>query len=596
MRQPSKNVEQAESSQTEGVLNTDWITNLDIMGEKFKFQYTKTTKAFKTRFGGIVTLVVSIISILALVFISSQYFDTSSPVVTTTRELSRSSQGINLYGKDILLPYSISSRRTFEPLKMNNFMTVIGQIIKKNFDPLANSSKISISKQFNYIPCPQITEDQSLLDLFKMVAENTDIRAYLCPNFKEINNNVTLSYDPDNLSSTSVTIKVYPCSLPDFNDCFPVQKVFGSEFTMPLAADLISPSNFEKPIEDRLIVIGQLVDLTRAKSLRYIVEENKIYDDRQIFGKPKLKTEYFVFRELTSDTWGRDFTQMYCTPKMIDSGECEEYIELVFEINNEAVVTTRRYKKIPALMGEFGGILKLLSTVFVILSFYYSVSIKSFLFRKVFGIEKSKAKRIMKRAALSLSGEIDRNQEKVEGRSQVIDPDLNQERGSSRIEKDKNKSQKRVNFHLKKALEDAVNSKTNITELVKKMDLVNILKNACLEEHHQTLLPLVLLKSEQSQKEVKLDPRNSKSNLEFKSIEKETEFDSCFSGNKDPKEQQQGGKSVAKDQPSGKKSPEKLLDDRNCFNELKKATSRNSLDRIFHKELLCLLSVVYEHD
>ena len=294
----------------------DGIKNLDIMGEKFKFQYTKTSKAFKTRLGGIVTLVVGIISILVLVFISSQYFDTSSPVVTTTRELSRSAQSINLYGKEVFMPFTISSRRTLEPLKMNNFVTVIGQIIEKTLDPLTNSTKVSIYKQFNYIPCHQITEDLSLIDLFKKLAEITDLRAYLCPNFKEIDNNVTLSYDPDNLSSTSVTIKVYPCSLPNFNHCFPPQKVFGASFGSIEAAHLVSPSNFENPVGYQLNTKGRVIELSRAKSHRYILEQNKIYDDRQIFGKPKLKADYFVFRELTSDTWGRDFTQMYLLVKI----------------------------------------------------------------------------------------------------------------------------------------------------------------------------------------------------------------------------------------------------------------------------------------
>ena len=249
-------------------------------------------------------------------------------------------------------------------------------------------------------------------------------------------------------------------------------------------------------------------------------------------------------------------------------------------------------------MGEFGGILKLLSTVFVILSFYYSVSIKSFLFRKVFGIEKSKANRIMKRAALSLRGEIDRNQGKVEGKPQVDNADFHHERDAKPVEKNKHKSQKNVNHQLNQALEEALNSKTDITEVAKKMNLMTFLNIACLDQRHRTLLPLVLLKSKQSIEEIKEFSGSSKSSLPLKNHEERTEFDRCFSERKNPEEQQQQEvKSTIKNQSLKEtNTSEKRFNDLNRYNELKKATPRNSLDRIFHKELLCLLSVVYEHD
>ena len=114
---------------------------------------------------------------------------------------------------------------------MNNYVTVKGQIIKKSFDPQTNSTKIELSKKFNYIPCPQITEDKSVIDLTHRMIENADLRIFLCPHFMEVDNNVTLSYDPARLSSSYISVKVYPCSLPNFNDCYPPQKVFGSDLS-----------------------------------------------------------------------------------------------------------------------------------------------------------------------------------------------------------------------------------------------------------------------------------------------------------------------------------------------------------------------------
>ena len=83
----------------------------------------------------------------------------------------------------------------------------------------------------------------------------------------------------------------------------------------------------------------------------------------------------------------RDMTQLDCTTAMIDAGDCQQYYEFVYEMSNEAVLMTRRYKQIPTLMQEVGGVLKVLTLFFVVLSFYYSMVVNKFLFRKVFKVK-----------------------------------------------------------------------------------------------------------------------------------------------------------------------------------------------------------------
>ena len=590
MRQAKKTIQRSKKTQKDK-LGDYWVKNLDIMGEKFKFQYTRAEKAFKTRLGGIVTLIVGFISFLALIFFSFQYFDTTSPVVTTTRELSRSPQSINLYGQNMFLPVSVSQNRNSEPLKMNNFITVIGRIMKKSFDPQTNSTKTTISKQFNYVPCPEVTEDQSLLDLAARLGDNADLRIYLCPNFKEINNDVTISYDPENLSSSYISIKVYPCILPDLRDCYPPEKVFGAEYSYGLVSQLISPSNYENPLEFRWLAIHQLIDLTRTKSFRYIFEQNKIFDDRKFLGRPQMRAEYPVFQPLTSDTWERDMTQIYCTTAMIAAGECQEYMEFVYEMNNEVVISTRKYKKIPALLGEFGGILKLLTSVFVILSFYYTKAIKTFLFNKVFGVEKSKAKKIMKRAAgvLKLKAETLKSHGKMNEQPQLPPDTCKDDIGGISFKKKIQKKQ-RIDPNLKEAVEACVDSKTDITDLVKEMNVLEIFNDFYLEKHHQTLLPLVLLKSEQSIDETKKSVR-----LSSKKIIKETEFEKCFSEENDQEEEQ--SKNPAENQSiKNTKNRRSVNEDKFHYFKLKNSLARNGLSKILKEELLCYLSLVYEHN
>ena len=276
MKQSNKKSQYPQSAQNGGPIS-DGVKNLDIMGEKFKFNYSTTGTTFKTRLGGIVTLAVTLVSLVALVFISSQYFDTSSPVVTTNRELSSSVQSTNLYGKDVVIAVSVTSGGLIEPLKMNNIITLVGQFLTKTVDPSTNTTKVDLSKKFSYKPCPQIGEDRSVVDLLEKLVDNVDLRIFLCPNFKEVDYDVTISSDPEKLSSTSLSLKVYPCSLADRNDCYTRSKMLRSKFSYIHISHLISPSKYEDPVELRATAVGQSIDLSRTKSFRFLFEQHKIY-------------------------------------------------------------------------------------------------------------------------------------------------------------------------------------------------------------------------------------------------------------------------------------------------------------------------------
>ena len=382
------------------VFESNGIKNLDIMGERFKLHYTKSVKQFRTRVGGCSTILVVILSLAALVLIFSQYFDTSSPIVTTVHELSRSAQSINIYGKDLFPGITVAFMNVFEPLKMNNFITIQGQVVKKTFNPATNKTEIDLSKKYSYIPCSEVDQSEPVVAFQRSLAD-AHLSILLCPHFREVDNEVIISSDPENLSSAYLSLKVYPCSLPDKNECFPMQKVFGAEISITDMSNLLSPSNYDDPVAIRWVGKRFLIDITRTKSFRYGLQQNKVIDDRSFLKKPEVKADYDLFRQFTTDTWARDMTQLYCSSEMIDSGEFEEYFEFVYEMDNEIVVTTRRYKKIPSLVGEFGGVLKVLTTAFVILSLYYSTAVKSFLFEKAFKIDKSTFQGLKKESKLT---------------------------------------------------------------------------------------------------------------------------------------------------------------------------------------------------
>ena len=517
-------------------------------------------------------------ALASLIFISTKYFDTSSPVITMTREISTKARSVNLYGKDIISTFSIYSGGFYEPMKMNNFITVRGQIVKKTFDPVTNTSDIGVSKQFSYIPCSEIRKDQSILDSVKKRVQNADLRIFLCPRFRDVDYNVTLSDDPENLISSSLIVKVYPCSLPQKNDCFPQEKVLGAKLTFGELASLNSPSNYDNPIAFGWTALEQMIDVSMSKSFRYEVNQNKIIDDRSFLKKPKVKAEYEIFKQFTTDSWERDMSQLYCTSEMIDADECQEYMEFVYEMSNEVVLTTRRYKKIPVLAGEFGGILKFLTTTFVILSFYYSKAMKSFLFRKVFNIDRRKAKKIIKSVSKSL-------EEDTKGQLLRLKIDDNKRRSGP--------EKKIKNLEVSNFLKEIIDSKTDITVVLKMVNTMDLLAGACLQKHHHILLPLLLLRLKQNTS--KIDSQEPEP----------SSFDKIFSSNDNRKNHQLGVnlmsghaneiKNPARDQGPENKNEDHFKGQRH-YNALKKAEATNSLQRALIQETLGYLSLVYEQE
>ena len=351
------------------------------MGERLRLNYTKTARRFKTRLGGLVTLLIIVLSLIALFVVFSEYFDTSSPIVTTARELSPSAQSLNIFDKGLFPAVMVAGMDgQFENLKMSKYFTIQAQIFKKTVNLAKNTTEIGVTKRYHYIPCSEIKEHDSLLVILRRAGRTVDFRSVLCPHYKEVENNATISFDPKSLSSEYLSIKFYPCTLPNKDECYPMNRVFGAEAMLGGVSNLTSPEDFENPVGYRWFLRKFLIDITRTKSYRHVLQGIKIFDDRSFIENLEAKADYAVYKLWTTDSWARDMTQLHCTPQMIEAGDCEEYFEFVYEMASEVVITTRRYKNAVGLLCQFGGILKLLTTMFFMLSFIILGQLKNLSF------------------------------------------------------------------------------------------------------------------------------------------------------------------------------------------------------------------------
>ena len=593
MKLKTKNKQKKKFNETkEPVSQVDCLRTVDIMGERFQFSYTTTRSRFRTSVGGCITILVLLLSLAGFVYISSQYFDTTSPVVNSSRELSNSALSFNVYAKGLFPGMSIVSNGIVKSNKTKNFITVKGQIVRKIFNPVTNITEVRPLKSYSYIPCGSLDYNDPVRVLNRKITDVIDPNISLCPDYKEVDNNITISKNPETLSSAYLTIKVYPCSLPDKNECYPVQKIFGSEFSTGEIASLLSPSNYTKPVAFRWVRTSYLLDITRSKSVRYTLLQNKIIDDRHFFKKPEIKGDYPVFMKLISDTWARDPSQLYCSSVMIDTGDCEEFLNFVYEIDSDVMITTRRYKQIPVLVGEFGGVLKFLTTALIIISFFYSKLAKKYLFQKVFPYQDSTVVEMIKKFALI------EKREKIVKKGHISQAGAtgggfgekknNLRRFAERESRFSSKLIKGGKLGLKSTKEGLIDAKTDIIGLVRKMSFVDLISKASIKSYHKTLLPLLVLRLKMY-KPVKNRVNQSSA---FSGSERNSERLSHSKLQKLSEQEETSSKVFLKD--LKKRNSPSFWDLRESYRTLKQSRAKTVLEEISSQKILSYLAMVFE--
>ena len=161
-------------------------------------------------------------------------------------------------------------------------------------------------------------------------------------------------------------------------------------------------------------------------------------------------------------------------------GGCKEYLSFDFFPDGEVIVTTRSYKSITTMLGEFGGILKIITTaVFFVYGVYSMRKVKSVLGGIIFGEGQGSEKQL---------------RELVDGKKEPS-------KRVTRVEKIAEKGVMKVTSEedeFQKLVERFVSRRSNVDNLMKKLNLLELIERVVFKEHEKTLVPLVLLKAEQS--------------------------------------------------------------------------------------------------
>ena len=474
------------------------IQGLDILGGKFDLTFKTTSGKFQTQLGGYVTLAVSILSTACFLFIMSQYFNKNIPVVTTSTEFGSKVNEFNLYEEQLFTPVGLSAgSNPIPPAEMGKYVTFITNIDEVLYNFTTQRFDGGLETQVPFVPCSTIT-DERVKEVLVQVASLEELQKNLvCPDFSGkiqnyyIKSNVTTAH-----LYRTVGIKVYPCSLPDPSQCATPAEMAGLQIQYGTRSRLLVPDNYEEPVKDTFTVANTKIDIKVTKNIEHVVKRNRIFDDTIQFIKPKLNKEFGSPHVVTNDFVLRNPGQMHCTKAQIAMGLigwCFEYITLNYQSSGEVIVTRRNYKKFTTMLGEFGGILKILTTfVFFAYSFYNFRQVKRFLKFRMIDLSEGSYKAIKRLLARS-NHTLKDNKESELAQAEKYGLPSNREKG-----KEKNKASTDSDM----IIDECLKSRSSIVDLMNKLNVLELLEETMFTESEKKLILLVLMISKQEEEQL----------------------------------------------------------------------------------------------
>ena len=365
------------------------LASLDTLGGSFQLSFSSKNGKFQTKFGGYISLVISFTTIIAFILVASQLFSNNSPVVNISPEFNPDFVNINLYEQDLITPvlFKKGNKLIKDTTELSRYVTIQMNVIKSGFDVKTGKFITSVPASYQFAPCNQEAQTHPRFGelLNKLFAYRTGVKKYLfCPVLGDkadllANQNVQGSADTQHAK-----LLIFPCTLPDPSKCASTEEIQDLEVVLYSNNKILEASNFENPVKYTAKKISLKVDPSMEKKLKYYTTFSYITDDLTLKEKGEVKTKFAEIEFTGDDYKARNAAQTTCSVHQLARG-CGYYVEANYYLRTEFKKIRRSYKKASVVLGEFGGYLKLLtSLVFFFYSFYGSWKMRDYLVDKMF--------------------------------------------------------------------------------------------------------------------------------------------------------------------------------------------------------------------
>ena len=536
------------------------VKRIDYLGEEFQFRFDTPTGGFQTTLGGYITLLLIFISLTLFFPVFNQFLDTSSPTVATSKQITSKINSVNLYEDDLSIPIILGNHLSFI-YEFERYATIKLRIYSQKYNANKSAYDFEVHHEFDYVHCENLNTSKMVDGLFNLSTGIPGLQSLvLCPDFKGKEKEFRIFDDFNTFTSRRADIYIYPCSLEDSSECATENELSGLTAWYLDQRKLLKSEDYKKPL-DKFLRVSQLkLNPWTTKFVNMGVTRNKVYDDRFEFEGPVLKTEYSSMDLKEEDVSVKD-AQFHCRKNdlthVTNYGDCEEYLSIAYSLTGEEVVVTRSYVRLTTIIGEYGGLMKVITEVlFFLYGFYNYWRVRRFISEhvggKVVGGDEKFLEGLMeykepiKPNKSSSDEEENLREEKFgveerlrrEGKEQenvdivsVEDgnrlrkaetPEKNERLKVQKSSEENNNNEHKAQIKLEEVLKECSEVRTSTKDVLSKLNFVEFLEEVFMEEHDKILLPMALMKARQQKmaKNLKKELKKAKKNAKSQKINK----------------------------------------------------------------------------
>ena len=377
------------------VPNKYGIHSLDFLGEKFSLTYQSLNGKFQTTFGGYLTIFLGIASALVGLVVFSQLFNTQAPVVTTSLEFGSKYAKYNINEEELGFPLSFTSQGKVIT-DLSKYFTLKAATNYFRLNKRTGQMEGGVGRLFDFTTCDKIKDPK-----FKGLLNKLDVDSLLsmsfCPDLRGLEDEYFVQYDEENVDHRTIKVFIYPCSLPDQAQCAPKEAINKIEVFYANLEKFFVSSDKKKPLRELGKQSFSRIASLNTKFLNFELKKNRLIDDTSQLTSPRITKEFTSSEMVSTDTGARS-EQLHCPASIINGPSsflCEPYLNFQFSATGKTLIMSRSYKGVITVMGEFGGVVKILTGVVLFLySFYTARKMKSYFSSRIFNLNKNQLKRL----------------------------------------------------------------------------------------------------------------------------------------------------------------------------------------------------------
>lgn len=415
---------------------TKAIKNLDRLGPNIQFN-TGGKSSYQTLMGSFCTVLLYLILGAGMYRFTIEFLDDTNPRVRSEIQLLDYNQSLNISIKDgHFLGFILSSERSsLEPgpaflTDFSQYATVDIKLFQTRQIEKNDNSEIEIVNiQQNFV-VQKCTEKSQLIKAIE--GKSKAIESI----FKNFGNCATLTDEEGNpkevqiknsrldVEYSFIRISVYPCSLPDPNNCKKISELKGLSFNFLEISKFIDYSKKDEFMQ-RVIDVENTFTFSQnmiTQQSNYLIHED-LYDDDSFFREPKLRAQFINSDQKHNQYIPRNSVQIHCKTSEINEGKCDPYLILELKSSGKKKKIMREYPGILEVIGNIGGFAEIFTFIFALAySIYHEFAFKKYLIKTVFNVSEKDFKETEKHFIKSLTKSLSRKKSKISFKESKILP------------------------------------------------------------------------------------------------------------------------------------------------------------------------------